>query len=398
MSNKTAKRNHLTWILPVLILILALLATRAVIKSRKAPEKREQINLGLLVETIPVVLSQHQARIIANGTVRPEREVTIAAEVNGSLSWVSRRFVEGGFFLKGDKIFEIDPRDYQLALQRSTAEHAKAQASLQTEAEQAEIARREWERIELPDKGEPGALLLRQPQLLSAKAALSAAEANIQQAQLNLERTSIRAPFNGRLRSKNVDLGEYVRSGNPLAVIASTKQAEIIVPLPLTDLQWLAIPRAGSKDKGSRCRLSIQIDGQRYEWQGVISRAFGEIDPNSRMAKIAILVENPYLLGHKPADRSFPLENGLFVHVEISGADLGQLASLPRSALRDGNVVWLADDMNRLEIRPVHVLRRQQETLLIDEGLKGGERLILTNISGVAPGMKLRFKSGEKPQ
>jgi RND family efflux transporter MFP subunit len=362
------------------------------------PEKLIQDNRGLLVETQPVTLAPQQARVFATGTVEPEHEITLSAEVTGKLTWVSPRFVAGGFFRKGDKILEIDPRDFQLDLQRASAELAKAEAALLTEKEQADIASREWDRLELADKGEPGQLVLHQPQLLSAKAALAAAEAGVELARLNLERTEVRAPFNGRLRSIAVDLGESVRSGSPLAVLAGTDRAEIIVPLPLSELQWLVIPRVGSKQSGSGCLVSARIDGRLYQWQGVINRAFGEIDPNSRMAKIAVEVNDPYQLIQPAAAPLFPLQTGLFVEVEFAGAELGQLASLPRSALREGELVWLADDSNRLEIRPVHVLRRQQETLLIDQGLNGGERLILTNISGAAPGMKLRLNAREKAQ
>jgi len=397
MSENTPKRNHLKWILPILILVLALLATRALLKSRKAPEKQAQINPGLLVKTLTVELTQQQAKVYATGTVEPQFEITLSAEVNGSLIWASQRFVEGGFFSKGDKILEIDPRDYKLDLQRAEAELAKAKAALQTEEEQAGIASREWQQVDLTDKGEPGALVLRKPQLLSSKAAFAAAQAGIQQAQLNLERTIIRAPFSGRLRSKQVDRGEYVRSGNPLAVLASTNQAEVTVPLPLSDLQWLNIPRAASGKQGSSCTLSTHIDGQSHLWQGTITRAFGEVDRNSRMAKIAIAVKDPYQLNHKQDDASISLQNGLFVDVEISGTDLGQLAKLPRSALREGDVVWLADENDQLEVRSVHVLRRQQETLFVDQGLKAGDRVVLTSISGVAPGMKLRLNAEEKP-
>ncbi|WP_020677420.1 efflux RND transporter periplasmic adaptor subunit [Geopsychrobacter electrodiphilus] len=398
MSENTPKRNHLKWILPILILILALLATRALLKSRRAPEKLVQTDRGLLVKTMPVVLGPQQARVIATGTVKAQYEITLSAEINGRLTWVSQRFVEGGFFGKGDKILEIDSRDYQLALQRAEAELAQAKAALLTEEEQAGIARREWARLDLADKGEPGALVLRQPQLLSAKAAFAAAEAGIQQAQLNLQRTQIRAPFNGRLRSKTVDRGEYIRSGNPLAVLASSNRAEIIVPLPVSDLQWLTIPAAGSKQQGSSCTISLTIDGQRHQWQGNILRSFGEVDQTTRMAKIAIGVDDPYRIKHQHAKEKLPLENGLFVEVAIAGTELGQLASIPRNALREGDLVWLADAKNQLEIRPVHVYRRQQETLLIDRGLTGNERLILTSISGAATGMKLRLANGEKSQ
>ncbi len=390
MNEINSKKNHLKWVLPLLILLIASFGAITLVKSRKPPEKKSHINPGLLVETIMVVRQTERASVHATGTAEPQQEISVVAEVNGKLSWVSPAFVEGGFFRKGDKLLEIDPRDYRLAIQKAEADLARARTGLQTEEEQSGIALREWKQIELPNKGVPGALVLRKPQLDSAKADLAAAQANLDLAKLNLERTSIFAPFNGRLRSKKVDLGEYVRSGNPLAMFAGTDQAEIIVPLPLADLSWIDIPPTGSDKKGARCTISTLINDKRYHWQGTVTRTFGEIDNASRMAKIAISVDDPYKLRQQKGEHDIPLANGLFVDIEIEGTSLGQVVIIPRSALREGNVVWLADENDQLEIRPIHILRRQQQSLLIDQGLQGGERLILTNISGAATELKLR--------
>lgn len=398
MNEVTPKRNHFKWLLPILILFLAGLAAVAITKARKAPEKHAQIDRGILVETIPVVNQSRHAIVHATGTVEAQQEISLVAEVSGTLTWVSPRFVEGGFFTKGEKLLKIDQRDYRLAVQKAQAELARARTGLQTEKEQSGIAKREWERLDLPDKGAPSPLVLRQPQLESEKANLAAAQASLNLARLNLERTSILAPFSGRLRSKKVDLGEYVRIGNPLAVLAGTDHAEIIVPLPVEDLHWLDIPAAGSGQKGSDCTISASFGDNLYQWQGTITRAFGEIDNNSRMARIAISVEDPYNLMPQQEEKAIPLPNGLFVSIEIKGALLSRVVTIPRNSLRDGNVVWLSDEKNQLEIRPVHVLRREQQYLLIDQGLKGGERLILTNISGTAPGMKLRPQDRENQQ
>ena len=398
MNNNDAKKKHLKWILPLLILLIAVLGAMATVKSRKPPEKIPQTNLGLLVETIRVVRQSANAVVDATGTVEPLHEISLVAEVNGKLTGVTPRFVEGGFFRKGEKLLEIDPRDYRLAIQKAEAELARTRTALQTEEELSGIAQRDWEQLELPDKGTPGALVLRQPHLDSAKAALTAAEATLELARLNLARTQIVAPFNGRLRSKSVDLGEYVRNGTPLGTFAGTDHAEIIVPLPLADLRWLEIPSAGSNKRGSNCTVSTQIGAQRYRWQGSVSRSFGEIDKTSRMAKIAIRVDDPYRLSEQQAAHGMPLSNGLFVEIEIEGVPLDEVASIPRSALREGDVVWLADEHDLLEIRPVRVLRRQKQNLLIDQGLEGGERLILTNISGSASGLKLRPQAKGKQQ
>lgn len=397
MQEESSKSNHLKWILPLLILLLAAAATLFIVKMRKPPAKVAQTERGVLVEVMELTSATAQARVDATGTVEPKQKISLVAEVSGILTWASPRFVEGGFFRKGDKLLEIDPRDYRLAVERAQADLARAETGLQTEEEQTKIARREWERLELQEKGSPSPLVLRQPQLKSEKANLAAAAAGLQQARLNLERTLIRAPFNARLSSKKVDQGEYIRSGNQLGTLAGTDRAEIVVPLPVEELRWLNIPEAGSDEMGSTCVIRAQLGDQEQTWNGRITRALGEVDSKSRMTRIAVEVIDPYAL--ETTNASSPkLPNGLFVRLEISGSLLEHIVTIPRSALREDDSVWLAGSDGRLEIRPVHVLRRQGESLLIDTGLQTGDRLVLTSLSGAASGMQLRPRLKETPQ
>jgi RND family efflux transporter MFP subunit len=393
---KTKRQYHvLKWLLPLLILLLAAVASVMVAKSRRPPAKEVHENPGILVETLTLEATPQRAMIRATGTVRPQQQISLVAEVTGTLTWVSPAFVDGGFFRRGEKLLEIDPRDYQLAVQRARADLARAQAALQTEEEQAALAGREWQRLDLADKGQPSPLVLRQPQLESARAALIAARAGLEQAQLNLERTQILAPFNGRVHDKKVDGGEYVRAGNGLAGFAGTDRAEILVPLPVEDLGWLDIPRAGNGKTGAAVSVSAQSGSGTSTWQGQVIRALGEVDPTSRMTTIVVAVDDPYNLAAADTGRS-DLLNGLFVQLEIAGHELGEVIEIPRAALREGNVVWLATADDQLEIRPVKVLRRRQQSLLIGSGLAAGERLVLTSISAPAPGLKLRPQAEER--
>ena len=394
MEKTKRQKHYLKWLLPLLILLFAALAAVMVAKSRRPPAKEVRDNPGILVETLTLEARSQRARVHATGTVRAQQQISLVAEVTGTLVWVSPRFAGGGFFRQGEKLLEIDPRDYALAVERAQADLARAQASLQTEEEQAALAKREWQQLQLPDKGQPSPLVLRQPQLQSAQATLVAARAGLKQAQLNLERTQIRAPFNGRLHDKKGDLGEYVRSGSVLARFAGTDRAEILVPLPVEDLEWLVIPRAGSRASGSAVTVSAQLGDKNKSWQGQIVRSLGEVDPVSRMATMVVTVDDPYHLKASEAKDS-ALLSGLFVQLEIQGKELGSVIEIPRAALRQGDVVWLAAANDQLEIRPVKILRRQQQSLLIESGLAPGERLVLTNISAAAPGLKLRPRSQE---
>ncbi|MCK4379195.1 MAG: efflux RND transporter periplasmic adaptor subunit, partial [Deltaproteobacteria bacterium] len=231
---------------------------------------------------------------------------------------------------------------------------------------------------------------LYEPQLREALARQTAAQAQLEQAKLNLERTKIQAPFNCFIRSENLDPGQYLRSGSTVIEISGTDSAEIIIPLPNTDFRWLTIPRGEKNPKGSTATVILDDQQQTYRFPGQLVRALGEVDPRGRMSRVVIAIDDPFHL-RKKTDSYLPeLEIGMFVNVIIHGRQLEQVISLPRDALRDQETVWVVDDNDKLQIKPVTVIHRQLKTVLISAGLNDGDRVVLTNLNGVANGMKLR--------
>jgi RND family efflux transporter MFP subunit len=273
-----------------------------------------------------------------------------------------------------------------LAVERAQAEVARAKVALATEQERARISLQEWQLIDLPDKGEPGPLVSRELQQQQEEANLAAALAALQQARLNLERTELKAPFNGRIRQEQVDLGQYLRAGTSIGSYAGSDRAEIYVPLSLEDLRWLQVPTAASGRPGSLA--TIHLPDNSSGWQGKIVRSLGEIDPTSRMATVVVEVEDPYQLQNRSS--SAELSNGLFVELQFLGDKLDSSFSIPRSALRNDSQVWIADQENRLRLRPVEILRREKQQLILQQGVNNGEKLVLTTLSGAAEGLLLR--------
>nr|MBC8413440.1 efflux RND transporter periplasmic adaptor subunit [bacterium] len=229
---------------------------------------------------------------------------------------------------------------------------------------------------------EPNPLVLFEPQLKNAESALNSAKAAVTQAEVNLSRTVIKAPFNCRVRSKNIDIGQYVKSGDRVAEFAGTDSAEIMVAIPQHELQWMSIP-------GSHATISLETGSELSTWTGRIVRSTGEVDPGTRMISVVIEVNDPYTLSSSRAG-SLNLAAGSFVHVNIKGTELKDIYRIPRIALRDDNTVWLMDQDNKLKIKSVKVLRREKEDILVRNSLTDGEKIVLTNISGAANGMKLR--------
>ena len=391
-----SKRDLLLKIfLPLLILGAAVLVTWLMIQSRKMPEPHEAAFVGPLVEVMTVSRESRDVVVSGTGTVQPRRQVAVTPQVSGELVELSPQMVTGGFVAQGALLFVIEDTDYRLALERARANLAQAELELAKISGQAEVARLEWRRLNDAEQAEPKPLVVYEPQLNSAEAQRAAAAAAVAQAQLDLERTHVRAPFNAYVRSENVEVGQYVRDGNSVAVLAGTDEAEIVVPLPLEELNWIPLPAAETREQGAQVEIQLQLGSRVQTWQGRVDRLLGDVDPQNRMAELVISVVDPFGLESGAAAAAQPLAPGTFVKVMIAGKSLPDVAVVPRSALHGDATVWIIDAEQKLRIRPVEILRRERADVLVADGLQDGDRVVLTNISGGADGMLLRPRPAE---
>ncbi len=404
---RTPSKKRVALVAAVIVLAGAAVAFLAV-KLRPQPERRPAETPPPLVQVVRVATRPVALDVHSQGTVEPRTESTLVAQVGGRIVDVAESFAAGGFFRRGQTLVEIDPRDYRLAV--SDAEAAVAQARVQLEREQAEaeLAREEWE--ELGDGGEPSALLLRRPQLAQARAALEAAQAGVERARLNLERTSVSAPFDGRVRAKQADLGQYVAPGTPLADVYATEYAEVRLPVAKDDLQYLEIGvgwtadgagGAGGGDvAGPPVRLRAELAGATRTWQARVVRTGAEIDPRSRMLAVFARVDDPFQRNGRPAapappESPPPLPMGLFVEAEIAGRITPSAAVVPRRALRttartrDAEVL-VVDADDTLHFRRVEVLRSVGDEIVVGAGLGDGDRVVVSRLEEAVAGMRVR--------
>lgn len=376
--------------LPVLVVALGAIGAIAMIAARPDVPTRPPEVRPPLVRVLPVEMQEIRLSVRTQGTVKPRTESSLVPEVAGRIVSASPAFVEGGFFEKGDVLITIDPRNYELAVVRARARVAEAELRLEREEEEAAVARREWE--ELGD-GEPTSLVLREPQLAEARTALAAAKADVERAELDLERTRVRAPYTGRIRRKNVDVGQYVTPGTPAALIYAVDYAEVRLPIPDADLAFLNLPldyRGGASGKrGPEVILTASFAGRDFRWRGAIVRTEGELDPRSRMVHAVAQVNDPYGRGGEP-DRP-PLAVGMFVRAEILGKMTEGVVVLPRSALRGRDQVLVVDEEDRLRFRQITILKADRETVVVSSGLSAGERVCTSPLEAVVDGMKVRI-------
>ncbi len=387
-------RLALMGILPLVVLAIGGLLTKALFDSYEQPEPSPVVVQPPLVNVIPAEKTTLTLTVRAEGTVAPRTESQLVPEVSGRVVEVSPSLANGGFFNEDDILLKIDPREYELAIVRARAAIDQAKLRLLTEQQQSAIARKEWEAL---GKGEPSPLLFREPQISEVRSSLAAAEATLEQVEYDLERTVLRAPFVGRVRSKQVDVGQFVQRGMALATLYAVDFAEVRLPIPDSELEYCRLPMAyrdeSSSEKGPAVKLIARFAGKDYSWQGHIVRTEAEIDPRTRMVNAIARVDDPYA---PTGDSSRPpLAVGMFVRAEIQGIRVRNVVSVPRTALRTEDTVFVVGSGGRLQFRTVDILRSKLEVVLIRGGIEEGERICLSPLEAAVEGMAVRTSERE---
>jgi RND family efflux transporter MFP subunit len=362
--------------IPVIVLIVG------VASASKAPPRVDRPALGPLVEVLPTEITDVPVVVTGHGEVVARVSVDLIPQVAGQVVRIHRSLVAGGFFKAGEVLVVIDPRDYDLAVERAQAAVARAKVTLEREQAEAEVAREEWDGLHPGE--EPTGLVIREPQIRQAEAEYAAAEADLNVAKLNLERTRLSLPFDGVVVSESVDVGQFVGNGSRLATVYGTDVVEVRVPLDSRELAWFEVPSRNGTS-GSSAEVSASFGGTRSVWEGRLTRMEAQVDQTSRMVHVVIEVPNPYdTSGGRAA-----LLPGSFVDVRISGRTLTEVTSVPRHAIRDGQSVWVFDN-GSLRIREVEVLRADRHQTLISSGLEEGELVIISSLDAVTDGMTVR--------
>jgi RND family efflux transporter MFP subunit len=306
------------------------------------------------VDVMVVTPKPRSVIVRSQGTVSPRREIDIVAQVSGRIVASGDNFAQGGFVDKDASLVTVEEDDYRFALIKAEARVADALQLLAQEKARARQAQREWRDL---GNDEGNQLFLRKPQLASAEAAVASAEADRDQAKINLQRTRIVAPYDGRLRETMVDIGQYVNAGTKIARFYSTDAVE--VQLPLTDRQvaLLNVPLNYQDDSAKKklpVTLKAEFGGKVWTWQGFITRTDAEIDIQSRLLNAVVEVSNPF---ERAADSERPpLAIGQFVEAEIVGREINDVVILPRRAVQPEDKVWVLDNKNQLVTLPVDVL------------------------------------------
>ena len=348
-----------------------------------------------LVDVMIAAPAEHAIWVQTQGTVEPVTRVSLMAQVSGKVEAVSEAFREGRFFKKGDALLQLETADYDFAIARAAAQEAAAAQRLAEERGRNLQAKREWRDL---GSSEANELFLRKPQLYAAETALEAARADVEAAKLALARTTLKAPFDGRLEKKLVDVGQFVAPGASLAQVYATDRVEVLLPISESQLALLALPLfETSLETYPDVTLTARFGAERWQWQGQITRMQASIDRDSRATFAIAEVKDPFNEG---VERRPPLTPGLFVEASIRGKPIQQSIELPATALRGDNTVLRLEAGDRLERLPVELLRRAQERVWV-RGIAAGERIVLEQSSLLSSGTAVEVaevrRSGSEP-
>jgi RND family efflux transporter MFP subunit len=344
------------------------------------------------VDVAEVVKQTLRIQVQAQGTVSPMRETAILSEVNGRIVEVSPSFSVGGFVSRDEVLLRIDPRDYETNLLRAEAALKSAQSNLAQEKGRAKVAEQEWQKLPAGSQRSQEAkdLYLRKPQLDQAQSQMLAAQADLDTARDNLERTIIKAPYDALIRAKHSELGQFVAAGSPLADIFSVEYAEIRLPIPQNKLEYLELPDMSETAAGSLIDIYTDVGGDLKHWTARLHRTEGVFDERSRVLYAVARIEDPYALHHPGRE---PLRVGTFVNANIEGKEIHHIVPLPRFVMRAGNFLWVIDETGHLRNRQVSLLRTGGDVVYIDGGLNDGDLVSLTKLDSSFDSSEVRIQS-----
>lgn len=380
--------------LPVLFLVGAIGVAALLILAKPDVVEEKNEFPPLVVEVSEASLDEELRSSAFQGEVRAKTDIEIVTQVTGKVTEVSDKFIEGGQFEKGEMILQIDDADYRVALKSAEAAVAEAKVELDIELASAETNKREWQNLvgESIEKANP--LRLNKPQVQRARARLDAARAQLAQAKLDFDRTTVSAPFAGRIMSKKAELGQFVARGSSIGRVFSTDSVEIRIPMSDTQISelGLSLGQVPNASEAVAARVSTRFGQTEHQWQGYLKSVDASVDSETRLLFGTIVVDQPFATDN---GQGIPLAPGLYVDVELDAAETVAGVSVPRTALRSGNTVYVVED-NVLRFKQVNTLFTSPEIAVVSVEEQGsilpGDQVVISPVPGAYNGMSVEVK------
>lgn len=357
------------------------------VAQREAATKKT----AMLVDVEEVRRGTYTPRIEGLGAVEAAQDIILSPRIEGRIVEISENFVPGGFVEEGEVLVKIDPSDYQNTVKQRESALQQAQSELDIELGRQDVAEREYKLLDQKLTEENKALVMREPQLAAARAAVLSAQAELDQAKLELERTDIAAPFDAQILTRGVNVGSRVDPGDELARLVGIDEYWVTVTVPVARVNQISFPENG--EPGARVKIR-----NRTAWpegitrEGRVIRLIGALDDQTRLARVLVSVKDPLAL--KENTNGPKMIVGSVVQAEIEGTPLENIVRIDRDFLRDNDTLWLKRE-GKLVITDATVLLKDKEHAYISDGLKDGALLVTGNLATVAEGIELRTESEE---
>lgn len=377
-----------TVIISLLILLLSAVVT-FIIFSTEPEAQREGATkkTAMLVDVVQVNSGNYMPTVVATGNVQAAKDITLSPQVGGEVVHLSENFIPGSFVEKGETLLRINPADYQNTLLLRKSDLQLAKANLSIEMGRQDVARQDYELVGEKLSPDNQSLVLRKPQLESAKANVAAAEAAVEQAKLDLQRTIIRAPFDAHIISRNTNVGSQVEPGTDLGRIVGMDEYWVVANVPVGKVNWLKFPKEEDRSGAEVKIFNDSWPGGEFR-VGKLFRFVGALDSQTRLARVLITVSDP-LARNAENDTVPPLMIGTFVEVHIDAREIKDVVRLKRDYLRQGNTVWVMED-GKLRIRKVAIVFQDPTYAYINKGLTDNEQVVATDLATVVEGSDLR--------
>ncbi len=379
-------------LIPVGVIVVAVVLAGGLMKMRKPPEKKEEQRPAVLITATPIQTEDLVYRIQSQGTVKPKLETSLSSEVNGRIVEVAANFIEGGFFNAGDLLIQVEQADYQTNVKAAEASLTNAQAALEEEKARGRVAEEEWRSF---TDGKAPELGLRRPQLAGALANVRSAEAELERAKRDLARTEIRAPYAGMVKSRSVNLGQFISRGASVGMIYGTDVAEVRLPITDNDAGFIKLPDFNNTATKPDVVLTAVVGGELMQWSAKLVRTEGVLDERSRVIYAVAQVEDPY---QRNQNTAAPLRFGRFVQAQVMGNSTTDVVVVSRHLLLAQQQILVVDKDSQLQFRPVELERTDERFAYVKSGFVAGDRLATSAIANPLAGTVVRIASEQEAE